>query len=315
MKRAISFLLFVLFINNSIVAQIFNQYDFKITGNFNLKEISTTYDGNNKAISFDNTVYLNDYDICAYRVIIINFKEKITDLDTYFETLVKENRNLGGTVKQVYFKGNRAVKVVNRVLVEGTYFNQIQLYMFHNNKSYILAILTSSYKHESLFSDYIKHFYFLSDNTKSNSLYYSQKYNYSINIPKNFNKGEKSSPNNDFMYYDINGTNITITVTRRDYSFSSPHSLSKELMYNIFKNLDPNVYIYGVEKIYINGLKVFKHIQEIKFPENNYKLTQLIYTIYKGKYQFLITMTCSPGNFNHYKSVFEQTAKSFQFKY
>ena len=144
--------------------------------------------------------------------------------------------------------------------------------------------------------------------------YHSSKYNYSIDIPNSFQKGQSRSLNNDLLFSDISGASINMIVVPHDPQIKSPHELSKEMFYSIFRDIDPNVKIFDDQKIVINEKKVFKHVRTIKFKDTPDQLNQVCFTYFDGDKQFILTLACATFDYQKYKTKFDAVGKSVKFK-
>lgn len=144
--------------------------------------------------------------------------------------------------------------------------------------------------------------------------YSSSKYDYTIDVPISFTQSKPNSLNGDLLFHEKNGTSINMVVIKRDFRTNSPHELSAQIFYNIFRNVDPNIKIFDTEKLTINDKKVFKHVRTLKFPANPNKLNQVCFTYYNGNLQYVLTLTCATNLYRNYNDLFNKVGRSIKFE-
>jgi hypothetical protein len=142
--------------------------------------------------------------------------------------------------------------------------------------------------------------------------YTSNKYGYSINIPKGFSQTSASGRNIDLKLIQPDGTNILINVTPRrpeEYNITA-HDYSKEMLEKEFRQYTPSITVSKAEKVFIDGEKAF--LIHYNNSSNNTKALE-IYT-YRGTNAYVLTATTKTNQFASYESVFLKAFNSIKFK-
>jgi len=100
--------LFLIFIVG--YSQTFTKEKFKFEGNCNLENLVNTLDDNgNKVTAYQCSEQQESTNI--YRVYIVAFKEKITDVAEFYRTLKKGYATLGNTTLST-IKGKKAIQLI-----------------------------------------------------------------------------------------------------------------------------------------------------------------------------------------------------------
>ena len=159
MKRVlltIYLLCLVFFVSYS---QTFNKQNFKFDGICNLENVLNSVDENGNNITVYQCSDLSN-SVTIYRIIVLTFKEKITDIDEYYRSLKKEYSTLG-TPTSTTLKGKKAIQVVEDVLIEGHNMKQVNVSTFHKSKAITLVLITNSSSFSSLLSNFKNQFSYL----------------------------------------------------------------------------------------------------------------------------------------------------------
>lgn len=140
----------------------------------------------------------------------------------------------------------------------------------------------------------------------------SNKYGYTISIPKTFAQKTPSRKNIDFLFVDNYGSSININVTDRlpdEYKING-HNYSKEMLEKGIRQMSPNYIITYHEKTYIDNQAAFLAISSGEHP----KLSSMtVYFFYKDK-AYVITSTAETERFDKYKDLFLKSVKSLKLK-
>ncbi|MCW9705792.1 hypothetical protein [Fodinibius salsisoli] len=145
--------------------------------------------------------------------------------------------------------------------------------------------------------------------------YRSINYSYTLLVPSNFSKIASTSPNMDLQFSSTDGSSINIVVRPLTSAFNgkTPHDLTKEMILNMFRKVDPAVKIEEVGYPVLNGKKSFKYIIVFTPPNEPFTLKQLQYTFFNDGKSFVLTMSAGINFFINHRKNFISTANSIEF--
>lgn len=150
-----------LFLSVNVFSQSFKKYGFEVYPSLSLsKQLENSDDNGNISYGFASTIKDDGYTF-IYNIVIIDFKNKIYDLETYFSSAVTEYNRTGALAKLTTYKGEKALLVNTYTTKNGVTINQRSLCLMHNNKSYMLNFISNSLEYESKYKEFIKCFKYL----------------------------------------------------------------------------------------------------------------------------------------------------------
>jgi hypothetical protein len=145
----------IFFVNSvNIYSQTFNEHYFTVNEKCKLIQVLDTYDGNDKIVVYQ----CSDGETSdIFRVIVTAFNKKITNTDTYYNTLKSEYSKLG-QIKEITINGKKAIQVVENILIEGRKHKQVSVAMLHKGKSITLVLVTKSVNYTDVINRFKSNF-------------------------------------------------------------------------------------------------------------------------------------------------------------
>jgi hypothetical protein len=141
MRRILLLLTTLLFAINFSYAQTFTEHNFKIQTVCALTSALNTIDGEDRINVYQCIDQSSS--ISIYRVNVITFKKQITNNETYLDKLKSDYSKLG-PASFTTFKGQKAVQVIENVVIEGHSFKQYSISFLYKNKALTLVLVTNS---------------------------------------------------------------------------------------------------------------------------------------------------------------------------
>ena len=136
-------------------AQTFEQNNFKVKLDCNLENVLTTVNGVDNVSVYECTKQGTSTSV--FRIIVIGFKEKITDKETYINDIKRDYLKLGET-SFIKIGTEKAVQVSQKVTIEGRNFKQIWITFLYKNKGFTLVLITNSDNAMTLLDNFKKNF-------------------------------------------------------------------------------------------------------------------------------------------------------------
>lgn len=228
-----------------------------------------------------------------------------------YETNLKQENN---DYEVVQYKNRKAL--INNFIVTNNKLNDNQfaitkcksITFLNIDRAYTLSVIAEPDIIESIFKKFINDFQLIFN--ENSDIFVSSKYKYQIPIPSGYVAVEATGSNIDFKIESPKGLmTINVSTRRPEEKGVTAHDYTKELIENIYRQINSLVKVGNTKKNYIDKTKAF--LVESVNPENSTSVLEVYF--YKDDLAYLMTGTCRNNDYIICRQEFLDTFYSLKF--